>query len=134
MAKRRCSSDVHGRVLERGVVERGDVPDPHHRDVEDDREGGVGERAEACARGADAARHRAQEHAREAEQEEDRREVEQQQVLDHVHDEDLLAEAVDGGDERDERRSARPPRKHGSRQPGSGERADLARTARKRRT
>ena len=40
---------------------------------------------------------------REAEDAEDRRDVEQQDVLDHVHEEQVLAERVDGGEERDHR-------------------------------
>ena len=49
---------------------------------------------------------------REAEDEQDRREVEQQQVLDHVHGEELLAEAVDGRDQRDDEHERAPARKH----------------------
>ena len=64
----------------------------------------------------------------------DRREVEQQQVLDHVHDEQLLAEAVDRRDERGQH-AARARR--GSR-PGASRalaaRPGLARARRRQRT
>jgi hypothetical protein len=47
---------------------------------------------------------RAQDPARQAQREQDRRDVGDQQVLDHVHRRELLAQAVDRGDERDEER------------------------------
>jgi hypothetical protein len=46
------------------------------------------------------ARRGAQEHFRETEDDQDRRDVEQQHVLEHVHQHQLLAEPVDGRDER----------------------------------
>ena len=87
---------MQDRVLERRVVHRGDVPERHHRDVQDDREDRMRERARGALDRQELARHRSQEDLRQAEQDEDRHEVEQQQVLDHVHEEQLLGEPVDG--------------------------------------
>ena len=53
------------------------------------------------------ARDRPQDHLREAEDREDRHDVEQQHVLDHVHEEQLVGEPVDRRDERDQRREQR---------------------------
>jgi hypothetical protein len=94
-AERHVLEDVQDRVLQRRVVQRGDVPDRHRGDVQHDREDRVGERAGAALDADEAARQRAQQHLREPQQHEDRGEVEQQQVLDHVHEKQLLAEAVD---------------------------------------
>ena len=92
--------DVERRVLERGVVDRGDVPRRHRGDVEAGGEDGVAERPGGALELHQPARRRAQDHAGEGEDPEDRRDVEQQQVLEHVHRQDLLAEPVDRGDQR----------------------------------
>ena len=63
----------------------------------------------------------------------DRREVEQQQVLDHVHDEQLLAQAVDGRDERDEH-EREAAEEAGRRQPAPGRCRPRGARARQRRT
>ena len=91
-------------VLERGVVERRDVPEPHHADVGDDAEPRGGERPGRALDAVDAARGRAQDLRGQAEREQDRRDVGDQQVLDHVHRGELLAEPVDRRDQRDEQR------------------------------
>jgi hypothetical protein len=94
-------------MLERGVVEGRDVPAPHHGDVEHDGDGGMGERAGGALQTLQAAGGRAEDHLGQAHDEQDRRHVEEQDVLDHVHREGLLAEAIDGGDERGEEREDR---------------------------
>ena len=85
-------------MLQRGVVERRHVPEPHAGDVEHERRDRVRERAGGLLDALDPPRDRAQDHLRQSEGEQDRRDVDDQQVLDHVHDEELLAEAVDGRD------------------------------------
>jgi hypothetical protein len=71
------------------------VPQQHPAGVEHGREDRVGEDAGAPLEPVDASRDRTQQHLREADDQQDRRDVEQQHVLDHVHREDLLAELVD---------------------------------------
>ncbi len=93
---------VQERVAQGGVVERRDVPDPDRGRVEHDREHGVGEEADRALDAVDAARGRAQEDAGQAEDAEDRGEVEQHDVLRHVHEEELVAQAVHGRDQRHE--------------------------------
>jgi hypothetical protein len=82
------------------VVQRRDVPDPHRRDVERDREDGRGEDAGAPLDAEHPPRDRAQDRARQPEDDQDRGDVQQQQVLDHVHEEQLLTERVDGAEQR----------------------------------
>jgi hypothetical protein len=97
----RVLDDVDAGVVERRVVHEGDVPQPHRADVEDDGEDGMGDRAEGAFGVEDRPRDRSQQDLREAGDQEDRREVQQQHVLDHVHGEDLVGERVDGRQERD---------------------------------
>ena len=58
---------VDARVLERGVVERGDVPEPHHRDVEHDGEHRMRQRPGGLLERAQAPRRRPQQDLRQAE-------------------------------------------------------------------
>ena len=102
LRKVRCSKRVQERVAQGGVVERRDVPDPDRGRVEHDREHGMGEEADRALDAVDAARGRAQEDAGQAEDAEDRGEVEQHDVLRHVHEEELVAQAVHGRDQRHE--------------------------------
>ena len=109
--------DVDAGVLERGVVERRDVPEPHDADVErrPRRPGG------RAARRARSRRCRRRVTGRRStfvspSMQQDRRDVEQQHVLDHVHREELLGERVDRARQRDEDARATPARKRRSRQ------------------
>ena len=87
---------VDERVLERGVVERGDVPEVHRPEPDEDGRERARERAERALDSHQPARHRAQDHARERQQQQERRDVAEQDVLEHVGGEEvLLAEAVD---------------------------------------
>ena len=70
----------------------------------DDREDRVAEHAGGLLEALQAARDRAQDDLRQAADQADRRDVEQQHVLDHVHRERLVGEAVDRRDQRDEQR------------------------------
>ena len=116
---------VDAAVLERGVVERRDVPGRHRRHVEQRGEDRVRERAGRALQRLHAPGGRPQDHAREPEDAEDRRDVEQQQVLRHVHRQHLLADAVDRRDERDAPASSAPA-KHTARHVGaSRERATV---------
>ena len=92
-------------MLERRVVQRRHVPQPHRADVGDDAERRVRERPGGALDPVDAARDRAQDPLRQREREADRRDVGEQQVLDHVRGRELLAEPVDRRDQRDEQRS-----------------------------
>ena len=109
-AKREVLEDVDAGVLERGVVERGDVPEPHRADVGDDAERRVAERA-----GRRSSRWMRRVTGRRmtfvsAEREQDRREVGSSRCWTMCIDEELLAEAVDRRDQRDEQqRDARRP-------------------------
>ena len=107
-AKLRCSSTWMKRVLERGVVERRDVPDPHRADVGDDAERRV-RRTGPAARSIHWMRRVAGRRMClvSAERQADRREVGDQQVLDHVHRRELLAEPVDRRDQREEQAARR---------------------------
>ncbi len=73
-----------------------------------------------------------QDHLREAEDREDRHDVEQQHVLDHVHEEQLIGERVHGRDEREQRDQPASRAKQHSRHTGAsrgGPRRRPARTA-----
>ena len=95
---------VDGGGLERGVVERGNVPEPHGADVRDDAEGRVAEGAGRPLEPVDPLRGGPQDPLGQREREHDRRQVGEQQVLDHVEGRELLAEPVERRDERDEQR------------------------------
>ncbi len=71
-------------------------------DVEDQRRGRGGQRPELALDDLDAPGDRAQQHLGQPEDAEDRRDVEQQEVLDHVHDQQVVGQRVDGGDQRGE--------------------------------
>ena len=78
------------------VVERRDVPEPHRADVQDHREQPGWRAARRAARSTWTRRVTGRRSTLvKPEDHEDRRDVEQQQVLDHVHREQLVAEAVD---------------------------------------
>jgi hypothetical protein len=119
-------------VLERRVVEGRDVPDGHPGDVGRDGEGGGGERARRLLQALHAPGDGAQDHPCEAEDEQDRHEVEQDEVLDHVHHEELLAEPVDrrhqGGEHEDEaaHEADQPPSRCGVRPSLAADRAPPA--------
>ena len=90
---------VNAGVAQRGVVERGHVPETEVDRPERQRDERVGERAEGAQR-ADREQ-RPQQPAVEAEHDEQRPEVAEQDVLEHVHREQpLLADRVDRRDER----------------------------------
>ena len=93
---------VHDGVGDGEIVGRGDVPGPDHGDVEQDREGGVGEQAGAALEVVNRAGHRSQDHLRQPEDREDRHDVEQQDVLGHVHEEEIVGERIDRRDQRRE--------------------------------
>ena len=98
---------VHERMRDREVIGGGDVPGPDHGDVQEHREGRMRERPGASLEVVHDARDRSQDHLREAEDREDRDGVEQQHVLDHVHEEQLVGERVDRRDQRDQRQRDR---------------------------
>ena len=75
---------------------------PDHADVQDDREGRARERPGAALERLHGARDRAAGAPCQAEDREDRHEVEQQHVLEHVHEEQLVGERVERRDERDQ--------------------------------
>ena len=96
---------VDERVLGRRVVERRHVPEVHDRQPDGDARGRVGERAERPLHPHQPARGGPHDRAGEAQEDQERRDVAQQHVLDHVRREEVvLAEAVDRGDERGEQR------------------------------
>ena len=87
---------VHRGVLDGRVVERGDVPEVHQRQPRDDPGGRARERAEPALQPGQPPRSGAHDHARERQQEQQRRDVAEQHVLDHVRREQVvLAEAVE---------------------------------------
>ena len=94
--------DVQHAVALGLVVERRHVPQPEDPGVEDHGEHGVGDETGAALDRLDAPGRRAQQRLGQPEDEQDRREVEQQHVLDHVHHHQLIAERVQGRDERDQ--------------------------------
>ena len=94
---------VHERVLERRVVERRDVPEVEEGEPQHDERDRARERAQPPLDRLQAARGRAHDHARERQQQEQRRDVAEQDVLGHVHREEvLLAEGVDRRHEGDQ--------------------------------
>ena len=109
-AKLRCSSTWTNAVVERRVVHGRDVPEPHRPDVGDDAERRAGRRSPSRSSIASTClRDRPQQLLRQAEDEQDRDEVGEQQVLDHVAGGELLADPVHRRDERDEdQQRARP--------------------------
>ena len=96
--------DVHSRMLDREVVEGGDVPEPDHGDERRRGKHGTREEAGAALDRVDRAGDRAQNDLRQADYREDRGHVEQQDVLDHVGGEQLVGEAVNRRDHREQRR------------------------------
>ena len=95
---------VDQRVLSGAVVQRRDVPEIHEHEPEDDAGHGIRERAERLLHTHEPARGGPQDHPRERQQREQRRDVPEQHVLDHVRGEQVvLAEPV-------ERRRARSER------------------------
>ena len=101
-------------VVERGVVQRGDVPQPHEADVGDHAERRDARTARPPARRRWIRRVAGpEEPLRQRQRESDRRQVGDQQVLDHVERRELLAEPVERRDERDEQRPdpGRPQRR-----------------------
>ena len=103
-----CSSTCTTRALERRVVQRRDVPEVDQAEPEDEPGQRVRERAERALDALQPARGRAHDHAAEREQEEQRRDVAEQDVLEHVgREEVVLAEAVDRGGEGREQREDR---------------------------
>ena len=79
-----------------------DVPHPHAAGVRDDAERGVPERPGLPLDPLDPARDRPQDVLGQRDRQADRHEVGEQQVLDHVERRELLPEAVDRRDQRDE--------------------------------
>ena len=100
--------DVDVVVRERVVVQRRDVPELHHEHVEDDREGGVAEEARPALDRGHPTHHRPQDPLRQARIRRIGVEVEQQQVLDHVHHSRSRRERVDRRDQRGEDAQHRP--------------------------
>jgi hypothetical protein len=90
------------RMRERGVVEHRDVPAPHRQHIRDDAEDRVRERAGGLLDPVDPPRGGAQDPLRQPEDQQDRRQIGDQQVLDHVPRGHLLAQVVDRRDQRDE--------------------------------
>ena len=94
------------------VVGGGDVPGPDHGHVQHHREGGVRQGPGAALEVRDGARHRSQDHLREAQDREDRDEVQQQHVLDHVHEEEIVGERVHGDTSATSAISSEPAKQH----------------------
>ncbi len=82
-------------VLEREVVHPGDVPYGHDRDVEERGECRVSEEPGTLLDPRDTPRHRTQQPLGEAQDQQDRHDVEQQHVLDHVHEHDVVGDRID---------------------------------------
>ncbi len=100
---------VHERVLDRRLVQRRHVPQVHQPEPQRDPGPGAGQRAQRALDPHQPARDRAQDHARERQQQQHRRDVAQQHVLEHVRGEQVvLAERV-------ERAGQRQPAAPGSR-------------------
>jgi len=93
---------VHARVAQRKVVHERHVPEPDEARVCGHRRRRVGEDPGPPLDHLNALRDRAQEHLVEAENQQDRDDVEQQDVLNHVHQQELVPELVDRRDERRE--------------------------------
>ena len=118
---------VHSRVVQSALVEKGQVPDreigrPHRQ-----RDQRMREHAQAVDD--PQAQERLQHRPRHAYDETERGEVAEQDVLDHVHEQEfLLAEVVDRRDEGDQDEpdsrpeQEPPPARHG--RPAAAERAD----------
>ena len=84
---------VDGVVAQRGLVEHRQVPDVEVERPGHDRHDGMGEHAQAP--GDRIAQHRGQQRAGQAQHDQQRGDVADQQVLDHVGDEQLVGERVD---------------------------------------
>ena len=85
---------VHRRMAQGLVVGRGHVPAPDRPDVQDHCEGRMRQHAGAALELAHRACQRTQQHLREPEDRQDRHQVEQQHVLEHVHRQELVGERV----------------------------------------
>ena len=92
----RVLQGVQGGLLQRAVVERGDVPHVEQGDPEEQRRSRVGEGSERLLDVGEPARGGAHDHAREAEHDQQRGEIADQDVLCHVgREEVLLAQLVE---------------------------------------
>ena len=112
---------VDVRVAQREVVHRGDVPQPHEPGVGDHGERRVGEDSGPSLDPLQPSGGGAQQHLCQAENQQDRSDVEQQDVLDHVHHHQLLAEDVDRRNERrDDREQAAGEQRHPTESRGMG--------------
>ena len=113
---------VHDRVLDRRLVEGRDVPEVHQAEPDRDPRPRRGERAERALDAHQPPGDRPQDHAREREQQQRRRDVAQQHVLEHVRGEEVvLAEPVEragDGEQQRERSRRRTPRPAAGRRRG----------------
>lgn len=91
--------DVDEGVAQGRVVERREMPDPDGGDVEDDGERRPAEPAGRLLESDQAAGCRAEDQLRLAADQEDRGDVEEQDVLDHVDEEEVVGDAVDRRDQ-----------------------------------
>ncbi len=91
---------MNRRMAHGEVVGRRDVPQPDSTDVQHHRRGRVSDESSTALELGDLTGHGTQDHLREAEDGEDRGQVKQQHVLDHVGEEQLIGEAVDRGYQR----------------------------------
>ena len=120
MTKQTCSSTWTRGCSQRGVVERRDVPEPHHADVERRRRtrGGRAAPAPRSSRSDAAASTGRRMHLASARaMQQDRREVEQQHVLDHVHARTSCSPSASIGETSATSEHSRPPSQAARRQP-----------------
>jgi len=91
--------DMDQRVAQRRVVEPGEVPDPDDADVEHDCERRSSEPAGRLLEADQTPGRRPEDQLRLAADQEDRGDVEEEDVLDHVDEEEVVGDAVDRGDQ-----------------------------------
>ena len=120
-------------VVDRSLVREREMPEVEVRDPDRQRDERVDEHAQRSHRRE--REQRPEERAGQPQQEQERRQVSEQQVLDHVEREALLAERGDRRDERDEQRQQAereendPPPGHGRAAAGERSRAQRVRAA-----